>query len=428
MAAASPPPPGSGAAAVDAILRADRHDARRGRLRHWSIGLALVAGLALWGYWLWGTDGTATVYLTEPARLGDLTVVVTATGSIEPTNKVEISSELSGTVRAVHVDYNSVVTPGQVLAELDTDRLEAEVASAEARLAAAHASVDEALATIDEKRGDYERRQALAQRSVASLQDLAVARAAFERAVAAHAHALAQVRVAEADLDLARTQLAKACICAPIDGIVLERNVDPGQTVAASLQAPVLFTIAEDLREMELRVDIDEADVGTTRVGQRASFTVDAYPGRSFPARIRDIRFAPETVQGVVTYKGILTIDNTDMSLRPGMTATAEIVVEEVAAALLVPNAALRFSPPATEDAASSGGFLSRILPRPPGFRPPSRAEDDGPERTVWVLRDSVPAPVAVRVGSSDGRFTQVLDGELDAGDPVIVDTVTAGA
>jgi HlyD family secretion protein len=189
----------------------------------------------------------------------------------------------------------------------------------------------------------------------------------------------------------------------------------------------VLFTIAEDLTQMELQVDIDEADVGRTRIGQRASFTVDAYPGRSFPAQIRDIRFAPETVEGVVTYKGLLDIDNADLLLRPGMTATAEIVVEEVDDARLVPNAALRFTPPSDVEEGPSLNLLQRLMPRPPSFRRPSATMADESERTLWVLRDGTPIAVPVTVGASDGHVTQIRAGEIADGEPVIVDAVTTG-
>ena len=424
-----PSQPRSRQAAVEAVLGLDS-PTRTG----WQRALRLLASLALLllavvalAFWLHGSREAGPGYVTEPVRTGSLTVVVTATGAVEPTNEVDISTELSGTVRAVHVDYNSPVEPGQVLAELDTDRLEAAVASARARVAAARAQVAEAEATIEEARGEYQRRQALAGRNVVSAQDLAVAKAAHDRVIAAHANALAQLDVAQADLRLDETDLAKACICSPIRGIVLERNIDPGQTVAASLQAPVLFTIAEDLTQMELQVDIDEADVGVTRIGQPATFTVDAYPGQTFPARIRDIRMAPETVQGVVSYKGLLDIDNADLLLRPGMTATAEIVVEEVTDARLVPNAALRFTPPATADDGPTPSLLERILPRPPAFRRASTTPAEGPERTVWVLRDGIPTAVVVAAGASDGRFTRILEGDIADGEPVIIATATDG-
>ena len=212
-------------------------------------------------------------------------------------------------------------------------------------------------------------------------------------------------------MKLNETNLAKACICSPINGVVLKRNVEPGQTVASSFQAPVLFSIAEDLKKMELQVDIDEADVGQVKVGQNANFSVDAYPDRKFPAAIRDIRFDSETIQGVVTYKAVLSIDNSELLLRPGMTATAEIRVTELFDALLVPNAALRFAP-AAGDSADNRSLLRRLLPGPPQFRPASQHEETGANRSVWALRNGEPVQVAIVIGPSDGRRTQVRSGD----------------
>ena len=263
-------------------------------------------------------------------------------------------------------------------------------------------------------------------KGAATIRDLELAKAAYDRAVAAHTSALAEVKVVEADLRLNEINLAKACICSPIDGVVLKRSVDPGQIVASSLQAPVLFVIAQDLRHMELQVDIDEADVGKVRVGQKATFSVDAYPDRKFPAAIRDIRFGSEVVQGVVTYKAVLSIDNAELMIRPGMTATAEIVVEQVNDTLLVPNAALRFSPAsAMAGKKKSPGLLHRLLPKPPGamFRPPSEPEASGPNRRIWVLRDGVPVPVPVVIGATDGRRTEIRKGAIQPDEPIIVDT-----
>lgn len=384
------------------------------------LGTAAILGGA--AYWLLGSAQPAVRYVSEPAALGTLTVIVTATGSVQPTNKVDISSELSGRVRRVLVDYNSPVEPGQLLAELDSDRLLAAIASARARLLAARARVVEANATVEEQRGIYERRRALAERQVVSVQDLAGAKAAYDRAVASHAYALAEEEVAEAELAQQETDLSKARITSPIRGIVLERSVDPGQTVAASLQAPVLFTIAEDLREMELQVDVDEADIGAVRIGQAATFSVDAYPSRRFPAEIRDVRFAPEVVQRVVTYKAVLAIDNAELLLRPGMTATADIVVERLEDALLVPNAALRFSPPSEAQDSPSVGLLQRILPRMPQFRPASQPAAEGPDRILWVLRDGAAESVPVVAGASDGRRTAIVEGAVEVGEQVIVD------
>jgi HlyD family secretion protein len=209
---------------------------------------------------------------------------------------------------------------------------------------------------------------------------------------------------------------------------VLERNVDPGQTVAVSLQAPVLFTIAEDLKQMELQVDVDEADVGKTRIGQRATFSVDAYPEKKFQAEVREIRFASETVQGVVTYKALLTIDNSDLLIRPGMTATAEIVVNEVSNALLVPNEAMRFTPVATS-AQPQVGLLQRLLPRPPRRATPTlpaKLAGGATSRTLWVLRNGSPVAVAVEIGDTDGRRTEIVKGEIAPGESIIIDSTAA--
>jgi HlyD family secretion protein len=212
--------------------------------------------------------------------------------------------------------------------------------------------------------------------------------------------------------------------------VVLSRNVESGQTVAASFQAPVLFRIAQDLRRMELHVDVDEADVSRVGKGQQAAFTVDAYPDRSFPATIREVSFASKTVEGVVTYEAVLDVDNGDLLLRPGMTATAEITVERIDDALLVPNAALRFTPPS--DAAQEsgrGGLVSMLLPRPPMGRRPSGPETgDKSSQRVWTLTEGIPVSVPVTTGSSDGTRTVVTSGDLEAGLPVIVDLESTSA
>ncbi|UCH75653.1 MAG: efflux RND transporter periplasmic adaptor subunit [Rhodospirillales bacterium] len=395
---------------------------RSRRIRLWAaVGLLVVAaGTA--GVWLVlgrGTDGAAT-FITAPVERGGLVVTVTATGTLEPTTEVEVSSELSGMIRKVLVDNNDTVSAGQVLAELDTDKLEAQVTRARATLAAAAARVKEAEAALNEARRSFERNAELARKRVVSEHELDVARAAFERAEAALDSARADVEVARADLQLRETDLEKACICSPIDGVVLRRAVDPGQTVAATLQAPTLFTLAGDLAAMELRVDVDEADISLVAAGQDANFTVDAYPDRAFPARVTKVRFAPETTEGVVTYETSLAVDNAALLLRPGMTATAQITVKTVTDALLVPNEALRFSPPATE-AEDSGGLLRRLLPRPPRRRP-SANEAEGRSRRVWVVEAGALRAIPVETGLSDGRMTEIRGGGVAAGMAVVTD------
>jgi HlyD family secretion protein len=411
---------------IEAILGMEA-SSRLGWMQHQQVkwAAAALAGLLLLATaWSFVGSDRAIHYVTEPATRGNLVVIVTATGSVQPTNKVDVSSELSGTIRKVLVDYNSPVTAGQRLAELDTDKLQATVDSSRAKLVAAKAKVADAEATAVEKERDLARKKSLAEKQYTSTQDLDLAQAAYDRAVANLASVRADVGVAEADLKLNETNLGKACICSPIKGVVLERNVDPGQIVASSFQAPVLFSIAEDLKQMELQVDVDEADVGKVRIGQNASFSVDAFPDRKFPATIRDVRFASETIQGVVTYKAVLDIDNSELLLRPGMTATAEIKATEIADALLVPNAALRFTP--VSDTAGNQSLLRRFIPGPPQFRPASQPEETGPNRTVWVLRNGDPTPVKVVIGLSDGKRTELPGGEVQVGQALIVDQTTS--
>ena len=403
---------------IEARLRLGVHRHRWRRAGVWGLAavVAVAAGLGLW-LWLAG-GGSETTYRTQPVSRADLTVTVTATGTVEPTNQVDISSELSGTLRSVNVDYNDVVTAGQELAALDTTKLEAELAVAEANVTSAEAQLVRARATLQEARDNYDRTLALDERGVASHQALLADRAAFDRAEA-------DVTVAEANLDLARAQLGlvqadldKACICSPINGVVLDRAADKGQIVASSLSAPVLFTIAEDLTQMEVQVAVDEADIGVISEGDAVVFTVDAYDERSFPATIRTIRFAPETVEGVVSYTAVLSVHNDDLSLRPGMTATADIIVAELTDVLTVPNGALRYAPAveAEEQEAGGGGLLGMIMPHRPDA---DTATASG--KSVWVLRDGVPVEVPVVVGQSDGKLTQIVAGELTAGERVIL-------
>jgi HlyD family secretion protein len=411
---------------IEAVLGLDRRRTFLQRWRSWLVLGAVVLAVVLF-YLVSGTGGpnNGLRYVTESVAQGDLTVTVTATGTVQPTNEVEVSSELSGIIRNVLVDYNSKVNIGQILAELDTDKLKATVDSSQAKLTATKARVHEAEATVVEKRLEHERVRTLVERRVSSGQQLEIAAAAYERSLAALESAKADVAAAMADLALNETNLDKARIRSPITGVVLSRNVEPGQTVASSLQAPVLFTIAEDLSEMEVQVDVDEADVGKVREGQEAVFTVDAYPDKAFSATIRELRFGSEVVQGVVTYKAVLTTDNSELLLRPGMTATAEIIVEKVADAVTIPNAALRFSPPSETESSDGRNWLQKLLPGPPRLRKPSAQPTTGPDRKIWKLVDGDPQEVNVTVGPSDGKRTQIVKGDIAPGQTVIVDTVT---
>lgn len=403
----------------------------------WAV-LAVVV-LAI-GYYLFNRGGAPdTSYVTQEVTRGDMTVTVTATGNLEPRNQVDIGSELSGMMRAVNVDVNDVVKAGQVLAELDTTRLNAQVLQAQSSLASAQARVIQADAGQKEARANYARLQKVRELSgnkLPSQQDMDVAEAAVARAEGEAAAASAAVAQARATLETVRTDLSKTDIRSPINGVVLVRSVEQGQTVAASLQAPVLFTLAEDLKKMELHVAVDEADVGSVEVGQQATFTVDAYPSRTFSARITQVHFASNNTQkstssgtsgtgssgasatstGVVTYETVLEVDNSDLLLRPGMTATAEIVTTSIKDALLVPNAALRFTPdgaqmPGAQNANQQRGALSALMPqmRRGGF---GGGQQNGATRRMgraWLVEGGKPVLVLFRPGATDGRMTEVL-------------------
>ncbi|MCC6608107.1 MAG: efflux RND transporter periplasmic adaptor subunit [Burkholderiales bacterium] len=365
-------------------------------------------------------------YQTAKVERGNLIVIVTATGTLQPTNQVDVGSELSGIVKSVGVDYNDMVKVGQVLARLDTTKLEAQVLQSGAALKAAAARVREAEASENEMRRKLARAKELFDQKFISEEALVTAQAAADRAVATLQSARSQAEQAQATLEVDRTNLAKSVIRSPINGIVLSRKVEPGQTVAATLQTPVLFTLAEDLTKMELHVDVDEADIGEVQRGQSATFTVSAYPGRDFPSRVTDVRNAAKTVSGVVTYETVLAVDNADLALRPGMTGTANITVNRLNDVLLVPNAALRFVPPApaTQEKRS---FVSRLLPIPPHRTPEvGKAGSDRRHQQVWSLEDGKPVAIAVTVGASDGRRTEIVAGNVKPGLEVLTDVLQA--
>ncbi|MGE0239997.1 MAG: efflux RND transporter periplasmic adaptor subunit [Parvibaculaceae bacterium] len=401
------------------------------RKRRWArrFGYAAVAAavLGLAAYWYYSADATANAvaYDTTPAVLTPLTVTVTATGTIQPTTQVDVSSEISGVIRTVNVDANSIVKKGDVLAALDVKRLTAQLARAKATLAASEAKLADARATLNQRGLVLDRQTALTKKGFAAAQALDDAVAARASAAAAVAAAEADIEVAKADIALQEIDIAKSNIVSPVDGVVLKRAAEPGQTVASSLQAPVLFTLAEDLTRMQVEANIDEADIGAVKAGQDAQFTVDAYPGRAFPAKIETLEFSPLTTDGVVTYKAILTVDNSDLLLRPGMTATAQIMVQKVDDALAVPNAALRYQPPAPK--AERGFDLSRVFfPRPRG-RGQVKRETQANSRSVWVLKNGRPQEVVVTTGATDGKLTQIVEGDLSPDDQVITASRQAG-
>ncbi|MGZ8445771.1 MAG: efflux RND transporter periplasmic adaptor subunit, partial [Candidatus Binatia bacterium] len=398
---------------------------RRARVAVIALALLLMVGLAIW--YSTARNGAAVRYRTAKVTRGDLTVSVTATGTVQPVNQVDVGTEISGTVRTVEVDYNDRVKIGQVLARIDTEKLQAQVLQSQSTLESAQAKLTDAQATVVEMRDNLERFKRVREMSggqVPSQREFDAAAALLKRALSNEAALTAQISEAKWKLSIDQTNLSKAVIRSPINGVVLKRQVEPGQTVAASLQTPVLFTIAENLAQMEVQVDVDEADVAQVKLGQQASFTVDGYPGRTFNAVVKQVRFGPETVQGVVTYKTLLSVDNSDLALRPGMTATANITVQRVANVMLIPNTALRFSPPVTDQAAQpSGSLISRLFPRPPASRPRDAAEAKGKQR-IYVLRDGQPSAVAVSTGSSDGVMTEITTGDITVGTEVVTDII----
>jgi HlyD family secretion protein len=396
------------------------------------VSVLVLAGV---GYYFWQANAqsnAAPVFVTEAVNRGNLTLSVTANGTLQPTRSVSIGSELSGTVLRVLVDVNDRVKKGQVLVELDTAKLNDQVARSRASLGSAIASVAQAVATVTEAKGNLVRLQEVARLSggkVPSKVELETGQATLDRAQAAETSARANVTVAQATLSTDETNLSKASIRSPIDGVVLIRTVDPGNAVAASLQAVTLFTIAEDLTKLRLQVNVDEADVGAVTIGQKASFTVSAYPARKYPATITRVAFGSTITENVVTYVTYMDVDNTDLSLRPGMTASSTITSTERNDVLLVPNTALRFTPTQAGAGAAKakGGIVSSLLPRMPGGAARKSAGGNGVAKQVWVLRDGAAVAVAVTAGISDGRMTEITGGELQAGMQVITDQRAGG-
>ncbi|MFN2426700.1 MAG: efflux RND transporter periplasmic adaptor subunit [Candidatus Binatia bacterium] len=425
--------PASSSSPVDLGSLLDHERATAAARRRRVILASVVAPLLIVGAWLLTPGGADdTRYLTTEVTKGPLVVTVNATGTLQPTNHVDVGSELSGILESVFVDFNDRVSKGQVLARLDTSRFSAEALQSKALLSVAEATLVEKRASVVESQAELRRLTTLRKASggrAPSQQDIDAATAALARAKASVASSEAQIDQARAKRDFDAANLARAEIRSPIDGVVLTRDVEPGQTIASSFQAPKLFQLAEDLAQMELEVDVDEADVGQVREGQSASFTVDSYPDRTFPARITQLRYASETVNGVVTYKAVLQVANADLALRPGMTATADIVVATLEGAVLVPNEALRFVPPETRR--DERGLLQRLLPMGRRYSrdpPPSDPVRGDNRRTVYRLAAGRPESVEIHVGLTDGRLTQVIGEEIEVGTELIVDVAKAGS
>ena len=399
------------------------------------VALGVVLLLLLVNRLIFG-GSAAPEYATAAVTRGDLTVTVSATGKLAPTNQVTVGSQLSGLVTRVVVDVNDRVTAGQPLALIDPQQIDDQIRQQTAQIAAAQAQVGQANATLAQSRAQLNRLEEVYRLSggrVPSKTELESGRADYARAVATLRAQQATVTATQAQLAQSQTQRARAVIRSPVSGVVLARQIDPGATVAASFNTPTLFVIAEDLTRMKLEVAIDEADVGSVKTGQRASFTVDAFPGRTFPAAISRVDLGSNlTVSAassttsttsstgqVVSYAADLTVANPSGQLRPGMTATADIVTSDRKNVLLVPNAALRFKPAA---ASASGGIAGSLSFGPRRTRPERTATVvRGATQTVYVKgADGKPQPVQIVTGDTDGSMTEVLGGGLQSGAQVI--------
>jgi HlyD family secretion protein len=434
----------------------------------WAVALLLLAGVAAYVIVRQTADDTPVVFKTGKVDRGTVEQIVTATGQLNAVVTVQVGSQVSGIILKLNADFNSHVTEGDVIAQIDPTRFRAALDQATAALRKAEADVARATVDRDHTKREFDRGKALVESKVIGAQELEDLRSKYETAVVGLAAAQAQVAQSRAMVGAARVDLERTTIRAPISGTVLQRAVDTGQTVAASLQAPTLFTIAQDLSKMEVRAAIDEADVGKLQEGLDARFGVDAYPGREFLATIFQIRSNPNVAQNVVTYDAILRVDNPDGKLRPGMTASVRIVSQRRENALRVPNAALRFKPaaemvaqnsaPAAPGRTSDGGVSGRPegagrwadAPggggaragggggrraggegggRPGGTR---RGGEGGAGGRVFarVYKPAGEKVVAIpfRPGISDDEFTEVLGGSLTVGDDVITDAIGAGS
>lgn len=368
-----------------------------GRLLFSRASLLAVLAVALAGGVLWWTlarDGAEQKYRTAPAKTGEVTQTVSANGTLNPVVLVSVGTQVSGTVKKLHVDFNDRVKAGQILLELDPALLQAQVRQDEANRNSARAALE--LAAANETRS-----RTLFQQEFISRQE-------YDTAVQARKSSQAQVEQVTAQLARDHTNLNYAVIRSPVSGVVVDRTVDVGQTVAASFQTPTLFRIAQDLRKMQIDSNFAEADIGSIKVGQAVVFGVDAFPNRSFNASVRQVRLNATVQQNVVTYDVVVAVENPEEILRPGMTAYVNVIVAQRKSALLVPNAALRFRPETAPEAAA---------PR----RRPQEQRGDGAAATVYVLSDSRLSPKAIRIGISDGRFTEIVSGELKDGDQVVV-------
>ncbi len=384
------------------------------------MGVALcAAGVGTWLYRARHETPEVT-YKTAAIERRNIVARVTASGTLSAIVTVQVGTQVSGRIQKLFADFNSTVTKNELVAKIDPSLFEASVQQAQANYLAAKAGVTTAEASALAADKQYARTKALHDQNLAAQADLdtaeanvAITHSAIEAARASLAQSLASLHQAEVNLSY-------TSIVSPIDGVVISRTVDVGQTVAASLSAPTLFTIAQDLTKMQVDTNVAEGDVGRLEVGMKTFFTVDSFPGQRFFGKIRQIRNAATTVQNVVTYDAVIDVDNTDLKLRPGMTANVTVVYAERRKVLAVANAALRFRPPT---ALAAAGSADSHRPRGHG---PGAAGPDAPEtHSVWLMHGTAPQSVAVHTGLTDGTVTEVVDGDLNEGDPVVVESTS---
>ncbi len=394
----------------------------------WIAGV-LAVGLAIGGYVFFsGERKTPVRYRTAPIERGSVVSVVAATGTINPVVSVQVGSQVSGMIQSLHADFNSIVKAGDVVARIDSAPFKARRDQAAANLEIAKANVAKARTELAQRKRELDRLKSLVDRQFVSQNDVDVAVTAHQGAQAQLEVAEAQVKQAEATLNAAELDLKYTVIRSPVNGIVIARNVEVGQTVAASFATPNLFLIALDLTQMQVDTNVSESDIGGIAEGKEASFTVDAYPGERFQGQVRQVRNAPISVQNVVTYNVVIGVDNRDLRLKPGMTANVSIIVARKDQAVKVPNAALRFTPPksARSDGTdgrpdAAGGDKAGAA----GARP-VRASQPAGTKVVWKLGASGdPEAVPVQTGISDGNFTELTGGELKDGDEVVIGVET---
>lgn len=391
------------------------------------IMLGVVAiGLAIGGYVLFNGERKEPVrYRTAEIERGSVMSVVSAIGTINPVVSVQVGTQVSGMVKSLHADFNTRVKAGDTVAIIDPEPFRARREQAASNLEMARSSVARARADLAQRKRELDRVQSLVEQQFVAQNDVDVALTNYESAEAQLRVVEAQVRQAEAALHVADLELKHTVIRSPVDGIVVARNVEVGQTVAASFATPNLFLIALDLTRMQVDTNVSESDIGGMTEGKEATFTVDAYPGVQFAGTIRQVRLAPINVQNVVTYNVVVAVDNPDLKLKPGMTANVSIVVAQRDQILKVPNAALRFMPPQSErgESHARAGTGDKPETRTDGGRPGAIAADSsGSSRKIWKLGTTgEPEPLAVQTGISDGLWTEVLAGPIAEHDKVIV-------